>query len=242
MISQKLSFQENQDTLNFQLLSMEKQQREKKFNIEDIGDFLPVGLLINHKAGSNLYMNKVSEQHLNMTLAEATELGMRYQKQIMYDDDEYKRATKLIGGLYERNDETEILSFFQKLRPIGSDDFEWMYITSKLYKRKKDSDPCERLLIACPVKMMGDMTSKITRALDENQYMKKHFKKFAQLTKREKEILTLVAEGYNNPNIADLLYISRHTVEKHRKNILAKIECKSFAELIRFAIAFDLIK
>jgi DNA-binding CsgD family transcriptional regulator len=72
--------------------------------------------------------------------------------------------------------------------------------------------------------------------------MKKNFRKFASLTKREKEILTLLALGYNSPSIAEELFISRYTVEQHRKNIKSKIEHKSFAELIRFAIAFDLLQ
>jgi DNA-binding CsgD family transcriptional regulator len=89
---------------------------------------------------------------------------------------------------------------------------------------------------------MGNMNCKIHKVLDDNLFMKKNLKRFARLTKREKQIIALVAQGYSNPDISDLLFISRHTVEKHRKNIKSKVEIKNTAELIRFAIVFDLIE
>ena len=71
--------------------------------------------------------------------------------------------------------------------------------------------------------------------------MRKNFKKFAALTRREKEIVSLVALGNNNPQIAERLFISRHTVEQHRKNINRKLEFNTYRELILFAEVFELI-
>jgi DNA-binding NarL/FixJ family response regulator len=56
------------------------------------------------------------------------------------------------------------------------------------------------------------------------------------LTRREKEVLTLIAEGNTNPEIAEQLFISADTVNSHRKNLLAKLEVKNTAMLIRYAI------
>jgi DNA-binding CsgD family transcriptional regulator len=186
-------------------------------------------------------MNRVSEEVLNMTIEESVGYGVEYQKKIIADQDEYKRINKEIQAYFERNDESEILSFFQKLKPVGHTDYQWMYITSRLFKKDDDALPSQRILIACPVNLMGDMAGKVNRVLEENEFMKKNFKKFALLTKREKEILQLVAQGNNNPSIAEMLFISRHTVEQHRKNINSKIQCKNFAELVQFAVAFDMI-
>ena len=239
--SQNKTFGEIKDDLDLNLFSIDKKRKEKKFDIQDIGDFLPVGLLINHKNGSNKYMNRMSEQTLNFSMADLKKIGSDYQVKISYDVEEMDKIKKIIDGFYNRNDESEILSFFQRVRPYRSDNYEWMYITSKLYRRDPEKKPDERLVVACPVSLMGSMAKKINRVLDENYYMKKNFKKFAALTKREKEILSLLAQGYNNPSIADILFISRYTVEQHRKNLNAKIACKNFSELIRFAMAFDLI-
>jgi DNA-binding CsgD family transcriptional regulator/PAS domain-containing protein len=56
------------------------------------------------------------------------------------------------------------------------------------------------------------------------------------LSKREKEILKLVALGYNSKQIADQLYISFHTVNRHRQNIIDKTGRKNTGELVQYAI------
>lgn len=61
------------------------------------------------------------------------------------------------------------------------------------------------------------------------------------LTKREKEVLGLIAEGKINSEIADQLFISERTVEAHRANIMKKIGARNTAELIRKAIEKGLI-
>jgi DNA-binding NarL/FixJ family response regulator len=61
------------------------------------------------------------------------------------------------------------------------------------------------------------------------------------LTDREKEVLKLISAGRSNQEIADSLYLSKRTVDKHRENILAKTHTKNTAELIMFAIKNNLI-
>lgn len=56
------------------------------------------------------------------------------------------------------------------------------------------------------------------------------------LTKREKEILKLVADGLSNQQIADQLFISLRTVETHRFNLTQKLEVKNAAGLVKEAI------
>ncbi|RJQ46710.1 MAG: DNA-binding response regulator [Gaiellales bacterium] len=59
---------------------------------------------------------------------------------------------------------------------------------------------------------------------------------FDNLTDREKEILTMVAEGYTNREIAETLFISVKTVETHKSNIMEKLNLHKRAELVRYAI------
>jgi two-component system response regulator NreC len=61
------------------------------------------------------------------------------------------------------------------------------------------------------------------------------------LTSRERQVLKLVAEGYKNKEIADLLCISVKTVAKHRSNIMAKLDLHSASELTAFAIKRGLV-
>jgi DNA-binding NarL/FixJ family response regulator len=61
------------------------------------------------------------------------------------------------------------------------------------------------------------------------------------LTQREREVLKLLAEGYLNKEIADLLNISVKTVEKHRANIMNKLEMHNVAALTAYAIGKGLV-
>ncbi|UCF07020.1 MAG: response regulator transcription factor [bacterium] len=65
---------------------------------------------------------------------------------------------------------------------------------------------------------------------------------FSRLTKREREILQLIAEGYTSKEIAEDLFISRKTVENHRANIMNKLEIHDTAGLVRYAIKIGLIE
>lgn len=56
------------------------------------------------------------------------------------------------------------------------------------------------------------------------------------ITKREREILGLLTEGLTSTEIADKLYISPRTVEKHRTNLLKKLDLRNTAALVRFAM------
>jgi DNA-binding NarL/FixJ family response regulator len=61
------------------------------------------------------------------------------------------------------------------------------------------------------------------------------------LTKREKEIIALIANEKTNIEIADALFISEHTVESHRKNIFRKTRAKSIVGLVKYAFDNKLI-
>jgi DNA-binding NarL/FixJ family response regulator len=60
------------------------------------------------------------------------------------------------------------------------------------------------------------------------------------LTKREKEILTLIASGLTDKEIAEKVFLSPLTVTTHRKNILSKLGLKNKVELARFAMEHGL--
>jgi DNA-binding NarL/FixJ family response regulator len=61
------------------------------------------------------------------------------------------------------------------------------------------------------------------------------------ITEREIEIIKLLAEGYSNKQIADLLFLSTHTINTHRKNIMAKLGVNNAAGLVLFAVRENLI-
>jgi DNA-binding NarL/FixJ family response regulator len=63
-----------------------------------------------------------------------------------------------------------------------------------------------------------------------------------QLTSREQEVLQLVAEGHGNKQIAAALFLSIKTIEKHRQNLMNKLNIHEIAGLTRYAIAHGIVE
>ena len=80
--------------------------------------------------------------------------------------------------------------------------------------------------------LFGDLTDELFQAHHKGQLTPQ----IEPLTTREREVLKLIAEGTSNKEIADLLFISVRTVENHRANIMRKLNIKSTANLIKYAI------
>ncbi|CAM3378776.1 response regulator [Rhodothermus bifroesti] len=65
---------------------------------------------------------------------------------------------------------------------------------------------------------------------------------YETLTERERQVLHLTAEGYTSREIAERLFISPRTVEKHRENLMNKLDLHSQAELIHYAVQRGLVQ
>ncbi|MEO8474718.1 MAG: response regulator transcription factor [Chryseolinea sp.] len=61
------------------------------------------------------------------------------------------------------------------------------------------------------------------------------------VSRREQQVLQLIVDGLTNPQIAEKLFISLHTVDSHRKNLLAKFDVSNTASLIRMSIKHKLV-
>jgi len=72
-------------------------------------------------------------------------------------------------------------------------------------------------------------------------YRKKDDPDYVELTPREKDILKLVCQEMNSQEIAEKLFISVHTAETHRRNLLSKTGCKNSVGLVKYAMEHELI-
>lgn len=107
----------------------------------------------------------------------------------------------------------------------------------------KDSD-IEEVYSAVEVTMAGDsyFSSALLGTLTRNMSMLAVDEPDEdQLSNREVEILVEVCRGLSNQEIADKLFISKRTVDKHRANIMEKTGCKNTANLVVYAIKNHLV-
>jgi DNA-binding NarL/FixJ family response regulator len=81
-----------------------------------------------------------------------------------------------------------------------------------------------------------DVSEKVIAGYLEGKKGKEIKSSWGKLTEREKEILKLIAEGYKNREIADYLCISLKTTEKHRSNLMKKLNIHNAAALTAYAV------
>jgi len=85
------------------------------------------------------------------------------------------------------------------------------------------------------------ISEKVIEGYLEGRKTVKSSSSWDNLTQREREILKMIAEGYKNKDIADYLCISAKTVEKHRANLMKKLDLHSASSLTAFAMEKGLI-
>ena len=89
--------------------------------------------------------------------------------------------------------------------------------------------------VAPPANSLSDNCQPFQHELQDD------FRKRLSLSKREQEVLELISKGFSSQSIGKSLYISKHTVETHRKNILRKLDFNTSTELVKFAVQQGLV-
>ena len=87
-----------------------------------------------------------------------------------------------------------------------------------------------------------DISDKVLQGFIEERKTLKSASSWETLTQREKEVLKMVGEGYKNKEIADFLCISVKTVQKHRANIMRKLNLHTASLLTSYAIDKGLVE
>lgn len=219
-----------------QLESLLKKEEEFK----DVGERFPIGIHKNNPSDLRLLdYNDFTLKIAGYSREELQELGPQYIIKHMHPYSIKVIATKVVNSLLENPG--KIIGFIQYLHIYGNEkEYQPILTFSKTDKNNSDGTLC--ISLTSQMFYNEKMPKKIERIIEMDEFKLKHFKQFQQLTQREKQILTLLAEGLNNPKIAERLFISRQTVETHRKNINRKLGIKHYRDLMKYALAFDLVE
>lgn len=208
------------------------QQFEKEmpcvFVVHDIADF------------SVVYMSRRGREILGVTLEEIRLPSEEYHARY-FNTDDAKQYLPKIRSLLENNREDEMVSYFQQVRPSPDHDWQWYLSSTRIFLRSCKGKPVLIITMAVPVDTIHPIGSKVDRLLEENSFLNGKQAIFDSLTRREKEILKLMALGVNSTEIAEKLHISEATANTHRRNIRSKINAQTNYDITRFAQAFDMI-
>lgn len=224
-----------------QLFRLQKFLREKNIDIDDFCDLLPGVLHMNRiNSVEVVYMDKTTREKVEIEKHKIEKDGVQFLKKILDPScmDYLIQANKTA----DFSDPSFILSTFQNLSfdPIKVIEKNQHQHTWCFSSKKKFSDDLT-ISITHPLHELGKIYQQLEKVLEENLFLKKNFKKFELLTRREKEILRLISKGQTSDQVAEQLFISVHTEKTHRKKIRYKLGTRSYAELVRFAQQFDLL-
>ncbi len=101
----------------------------------------------------------------------------------------------------------------------------------------------EELLYAIKTILEGDkyFSKEIKDIYFENKLSKKKEEEI-KLTQREIDVITLIAQEYTTQEIADKLFLSKHTIESYRKNIIGKLGVRNLAGLTKYALKMKYVE
>jgi len=219
------------------IFTLEHKIANKKLSIEEIDTIIPGYIHTNRL--TDMAMTYVSPSGCNMFERTNKEMVENYfELTDVHVDMDFIMKTCFASLLKfaQLNDYTSTFSFFEKIRYTAKHNFKLYCTDIKMLKGNQ-----ELICVTNPVDKLECTVKKMKGILEDNRFFDKNFQIFMSLTKREKEILALVAKGYNNNSIGEQLFISNATIKTHRRHINQKLNAKHIADLIKYADTFRLI-
>ena len=179
---------------------------------------------------------KACELHgVKMTEVVGTSKSPGFLSQIMHPQD----VQRCDAGLYafaRGNATTGSLTYLQRLRLLNSGEYKLYFTCARL-----NAEGTRFQCVTTCLEEDHDFSQEVHQLLEASEYITQHIGTYTRFTPREREIMGYVCRGRSTLEIANHLFRSRHTIEKHKKNIFQKGGFRSNSELIRFALCFNLI-
>lgn len=226
------------ETLEIQqqnLIKYDRMLSEDKNTLEEVGKMIPEIFHFNDHNFNFRFLNEKGCGWFGVKRDKLIKMGWGFVTKFYHPDTIEFEIPKIKHYCKYQNCDT-IYSGYQKIFDPRIKDFVVCLVFVKKCRFLPGS-----LGITQPIEKVLNISKKMNRIISEENFKQKHAKDFEFLTLREIEILKLLAEGLNNPRISDQLYISRRTVEQHRKNINRKLQIHTYRDIMSYAYAFDLI-
>ena len=214
---------------------------QKIHALEAIADKLPVVIIVLEMNPLVVkYMSPNGLDILGFSLEQIQGMGEKYYDAFFNPEDLADYKPKIVE-LINSADDKKFVNYFEQVRASPEHDWKWYLSAAKVFMRDENGQPTHILVTASPIDSLHHLTVKVNRLLEENNFLRRNQKIFISLTKREKEILKLMALGDSSVEIAGKLHISQQTAATHRRNIKSKLKVESNYDVVKFAQAFDLV-
>lgn len=206
-----------------------------------VADLVPGVIIIHELPELRLrYMSSKGLELLDKKWEEIKDMSNEeYHSTFFNSEEATEYVPKLLDMIQRNTDET--VSFFQQVRTSKTSDWHWYMSLIKILMRDDDGNPVLTINTSMQIDPEHYFTTKASRLLEENKFLRNHYSTFASLSERERQILKLFALGKSATDVAAELFISVATAETHRKNIKKKLDTGNRYELSQYARAFNLI-
>jgi len=145
----------------------------------------------------------------------------------------FEYATNQIRIFDKKNEFNKICTTYQYMKIFGK--WEWLLVNKLLI------DKYEAFNVSYTLSDFGVFGKKVSDQLNIFIKDSNSWQKFNSLTKREKEVLKLITNGNTNRDIAEMQFVSEHTIRTQREKIRYKLDASNLFEMIKFSQAFELI-
>lgn len=217
--------------------------KELNLNQFNIGELIPASLMLQELEGNRLigcsYMNSWGCDYLQTTVEEINQLGEKYYEKYFYID-EIRDYIDDVTRYIQEDDCSNQYNFFQRVKRPHLNDSKWFYTVCKLLRLDSEKGSKRQLIVlSSPVEGISNVINRVNKTLNLDGFIYRNYKAFLALTPRERDVLSLIAQGKSTNEMASILYVSPLTISTHRRNLIRKTKCQSSVELLRFAIIFE---
>jgi DNA-binding CsgD family transcriptional regulator len=201
--------------------------------LDDVADMIPGIMHVNSRKDLGIqYLSKQGCDMLRYSMEELQSLGaevlMRHQSdfttKIIYP--------KLLREL-AKDDENHVIPFFQDWQHKKGENPVFHFTSTKILNDK------QTISISLFPEKIEYLTKRVNDMFGINTIFDTFFSRFAQLTKREKEILQLLGKELTRKEISMQLFIAERTVKKHCENIFRKLGTTKRTKISKIAMAFS---
>lgn len=218
------------------LFLLDKKVTDQKFTYEEFVDIVPGMVHLNSSKDFSLELiNNQGAIDLGREKEELYNMGDNFTVKHLHPSSISKNARPLLN-FYSNGNNNNTYQFLQEFRSSISSEYKILLSTTKICGSKEAF-----ITVSATPNELSILSKKLKGIIEEEYFVFHNWPLFQTLTRREIEVLGYLASGSTSNIISEKLFISKHTVSTHRKNIFRKLNAKNLFEIIRFAKAFDLI-
>ena len=213
----------------YKLRELYKKNRQL-FN--QVNDYIPFSIHVNTKNSFDIVYANNKLLNRGKEMEELAEIGGSYLPKISCPI-LFKESVKKATCFAQINDNNAVCSYLQNIKIM---DEMTLFYTNKLILN-------DNLFfnVSSWANEMGSLGKLFTKIFNPIYNSQTSWLQFQSLTKREKEILKLLANGKSNKEVSDMLFISSHSVHTHRRNIYRKLNINKTSELVRFSLVLEIL-